>query len=95
MLDGSLSDTATDRKKGNVDQERSPKSGSGMGKKSNSTSQLSATGKFSKQVIKNRKFFLDIYFGFETILNHKREFRKYYRKAIKPRPQIWCILYLF
>ncbi|KAL9896993.1 rab3 interacting molecule isoform 2-T2 [Glossina fuscipes fuscipes] len=42
-IDGSLSDTATDRKKGNVDQERSPKSGSGMGKKSNSTSQLSAT----------------------------------------------------
>uniref|UniRef100_A0A1B0B9K8 C2 domain-containing protein n=1 Tax=Glossina palpalis gambiensis TaxID=67801 RepID=A0A1B0B9K8_9MUSC len=44
-IDGSLSDTATDRKKGNVDQERSPKSGSGMGKKSNSTSQLSATGR--------------------------------------------------
>ncbi|XP_037945619.1 uncharacterized protein LOC119678050 isoform X2 [Teleopsis dalmanni] len=44
-VDGSLSDTATDRKKGTVDQERSPKSGSGMGKKSNSTSQLSATGR--------------------------------------------------
>ncbi|KRG00617.1 uncharacterized protein Dmoj_GI23883, isoform L [Drosophila mojavensis] len=44
--DGSLSDTTTDRKKcGNVDQERSPKGGSGMGKKSNSTSQLSATGR--------------------------------------------------
>lgn len=44
--DGSLSDTATDRKKGGtVDQERSPKGGSGMGKKSNSTSQLSATGR--------------------------------------------------
>ncbi|XP_020817699.1 regulating synaptic membrane exocytosis protein 2 isoform X4 [Drosophila serrata] len=43
-VDGSLSDTATDRKKGGtVDQERSPKGGSGMGKKSNSTSQLSAT----------------------------------------------------
>lgn len=43
--DGSLSDTTTDRKKcGTVDQERSPKGGSGMGKKSNSTSQLSATG---------------------------------------------------
>ncbi|XP_030374998.1 regulating synaptic membrane exocytosis protein 1 isoform X4 [Scaptodrosophila lebanonensis] len=44
-VDGSLSDTANDRKKGGVDQERSPKSGSGMGKKSNSTSQLSATGR--------------------------------------------------
>ncbi|XP_020817701.1 regulating synaptic membrane exocytosis protein 2 isoform X6 [Drosophila serrata] len=45
-VDGSLSDTATDRKKGGtVDQERSPKGGSGMGKKSNSTSQLSATGR--------------------------------------------------
>nr|NP_001247164.2 Rab3 interacting molecule, isoform Y [Drosophila melanogaster]AFH06482.2 Rab3 interacting molecule, isoform Y [Drosophila melanogaster] len=43
-VDGSLSDTANDRKKGGgVDQERSPKGGSGMGKKSNSTSQLSAT----------------------------------------------------
>ncbi|XP_044572829.1 regulating synaptic membrane exocytosis protein 2 isoform X4 [Drosophila ananassae] len=43
-VDGSLSDTATDRKKGGaIDQERSPKGGSGMGKKSNSTSQLSAT----------------------------------------------------
>ncbi|XP_037808534.1 uncharacterized protein LOC119601591 isoform X3 [Lucilia sericata] len=42
-VDGSLSDTAQDRKKGTLDQERSPKSGSGMGKKSNSTSQLSAT----------------------------------------------------
>ncbi|EDX12512.1 GD20205 [Drosophila simulans] len=37
-VDGSLSDTANDRKKGGgVDQERSPKGGSGMGKKSNST----------------------------------------------------------
>ncbi|EDW81032.2 uncharacterized protein Dwil_GK11837 [Drosophila willistoni] len=47
-VDGSLSDTTTDRKKGGggaIDQERSPKSGSGMGKKSNSTSQLSATGR--------------------------------------------------
>ncbi|XP_065370286.1 uncharacterized protein LOC135962315 [Calliphora vicina] len=44
-VDGSLSDTAQDRKKGALDQERSPKSGSGMGKKSNSTSQLSATGR--------------------------------------------------
>ncbi|KMZ02906.1 uncharacterized protein Dsimw501_GD20205, isoform E [Drosophila simulans] len=45
-VDGSLSDTANDRKKGGgVDQERSPKGGSGMGKKSNSTSQLSATGR--------------------------------------------------
>ncbi|KRF83120.1 uncharacterized protein Dvir_GJ23976, isoform P [Drosophila virilis] len=45
-VDGSLSDTTTDRKKcGTVDQERSPKGGSGMGKKSNSTSQLSATGR--------------------------------------------------
>ncbi|XP_044572837.1 regulating synaptic membrane exocytosis protein 2 isoform X8 [Drosophila ananassae] len=45
-VDGSLSDTATDRKKGGaIDQERSPKGGSGMGKKSNSTSQLSATGR--------------------------------------------------
>ncbi|KAI8129565.1 Regulating synaptic membrane exocytosis protein 1 [Lucilia cuprina] len=44
-VDGSLSDTAQDRKKGTLDQERSPKSGSGMGKKSNSTSQLSATGR--------------------------------------------------
>ncbi|CAD6996534.1 unnamed protein product [Ceratitis capitata] len=44
-VDGSLSDTATDRKKGAVEQERSPKGGSGMGKKSNSTSQLSATGR--------------------------------------------------
>ncbi|XP_073830260.1 rab3 interacting molecule isoform X2 [Musca autumnalis] len=44
-VDGSLSDTAQDRKKGAADQERSPKSGSGMGKKSNSTSQLSATGR--------------------------------------------------
>nr|XP_036233912.1 uncharacterized protein LOC106620620 isoform X2 [Bactrocera oleae] len=44
-VDGSLSDTATDRKKGGVEQERSPKGGSGMGKKSNSTSQLSATGR--------------------------------------------------
>ncbi|XP_034485584.1 uncharacterized protein LOC117790289 isoform X3 [Drosophila innubila] len=48
--DGSLSDTTTDRKKcGNVDQERSPKGGSGMGKKSNSTSQLSATDQYQAQ----------------------------------------------
>ncbi|XP_036335934.1 regulating synaptic membrane exocytosis protein 1 isoform X1 [Rhagoletis pomonella] len=48
-VDGSLSDTATDRKKGGVDQERSPKGGSGMGKKSNSTSQLSATDQYTAQ----------------------------------------------
>ncbi|XP_060650876.1 uncharacterized protein LOC132787662 isoform X15 [Drosophila nasuta] len=48
--DGSHSDTTTDRKKaGNVDQERSPKGGSGMGKKSNSTSQLSATDQYQAQ----------------------------------------------
>ncbi|XP_049305705.1 uncharacterized protein LOC105230845 isoform X6 [Bactrocera dorsalis] len=46
-VDGSLSDTATDRKKGGVEQERSPKGGSGMGKKSNSTSQLSATDQYT------------------------------------------------
>ncbi|KRG00622.1 uncharacterized protein Dmoj_GI23883, isoform R [Drosophila mojavensis] len=50
--DGSLSDTTTDRKKcGNVDQERSPKGGSGMGKKSNSTSQLSATDQYQAQYL--------------------------------------------
>ncbi|XP_046869587.1 uncharacterized protein LOC6648132 isoform X1 [Drosophila willistoni] len=51
-VDGSLSDTTTDRKKGGggaIDQERSPKSGSGMGKKSNSTSQLSATDQYLGQ----------------------------------------------
>ncbi|XP_064552256.1 uncharacterized protein Rim isoform X33 [Drosophila montana] len=48
--DGSLSDNTTDRKKcGTVDQERSPKGGSGMGKKSNSTSQLSATDQYQAQ----------------------------------------------
>ncbi|XP_030244243.1 regulating synaptic membrane exocytosis protein 2 isoform X15 [Drosophila navojoa] len=50
--DGSLSDTTTDRKKcGNVDQERSPKGVSGMGKKSNSTSQLSATDQYQAQYL--------------------------------------------
>ncbi|XP_067615778.1 uncharacterized protein Rim isoform X12 [Eurosta solidaginis] len=48
-VDGSLSDTATDRKKCAVEQDRSPKGGSGMGKKSNSTSQLSATDQYAAQ----------------------------------------------
>lgn len=55
--DGSLSDTATDRKKGGVEQERSPKGGSGMGKKSNSTSQLSATGKSTPSLSTIRRLY--------------------------------------
>lgn len=74
ILDGSLSDTAVgitglDSRRGKQMDQRSPKSetstqdryggASGMGKKSNSTSQLSATGNLSKR---HKYFFFPNFF---------------------------------